>query len=126
MANVIGQQMSTELLPLDQMPPRALDMAKDARVDGSRFVNSEGLLDLVLDRICDRRKAHVFALVRNAGASSNPQYSRTSQTPQAASPVPDDDLIQGCAALIALSERTAATPSAQPEVVKVQGCSKRR
>ncbi|KAL0023669.1 hypothetical protein WJX77_011620 [Trebouxia sp. C0004] len=59
LGKVVSQQVDTDFLPLDQVPTWVLDTARDARVDGSRLVDSEGPLDLARGSLCSKRKAHL-------------------------------------------------------------------
>ena len=112
MAKVDTQWMSTGMLPMDRLSSWVQDLARDTRVDGSRFVNSEALLDLAHDRLCGKRKAIIHTLLRRARTAEPGTPSSTPQSLQAR----DDDLLQGCAALIALSGHCTVGPSPASKV----------
>ena len=95
-------------------------MPRDARIDGSRLVDSEGLLDLATGRLCDKRKAHLLVTLRDAGANSKFGVS-SSSTPHTPPPG-DSDILQGCSALLALRGNCTVGPRPGTPASKARGC----
>ena len=112
LAQVVSQPVNTEFLPLDQMPNWVLNMARDARVDGSRLVDSEALLDLAGGRLCSKREAYLLNTLRIVGAI---QKSDNSIPPELAL-TGDSDILQGCSALLALRDDHTPRPGSVSKV----------
>ena len=94
------------------MPNWVLNMARDARVDGSRLVDSEVLLDLAGGRLCSKREAYLLSTLRIVGAIQKSDSSTPPETPLSR----DNDILQGCSALLALRDHHTPRPGSVSKV----------